>query len=108
MSDGRRVRRGARTARFVSRCATAAPAFPRAERERIFEPFFTRTHGTGLGLAVARRVVELHGGHDRREQHADGGAVFSIALPGGSPEWPASWSPTTRRASASSSRDVLR
>ena len=36
---------------------------PEDDRDKIFEPFFTgKTQGTGSGLAVARRVVELHGG----------------------------------------------
>ena len=52
------------------------------EEERIFEPFVTeRTRGTGLGLAVARRAVEQHGGTLRGETHADGGALFRIVLP---------------------------
>jgi two-component system sensor histidine kinase HydH len=55
---------------------------PRGQEERIFDPFFTtRTTGTGLGLAVARRVVELHGGTLTAANHPKGGAVFRIALP---------------------------
>ena len=50
--------------------------------EHIFEPFFTRrTRGTGLGLAVARRVVEQHGGTLRAENASDGGALFTVEIP---------------------------
>lgn len=50
--------------------------------ERIFEPFVTtRVRGTGLGLAVSRRIVELHGGTIVAENHPGGGAVFTIRLP---------------------------
>ncbi len=55
-----------------------------AEKDRIFDPFFTtRTTGTGLGLSVARRLIELHGGRITAENHSDGGALFRIALPAG-------------------------
>jgi two-component system sensor histidine kinase HydH len=52
------------------------------DEKRIFSPFYTtRTTGTGLGLAVALRVVELHGGTIAAGNHPDGGAVFRIAIP---------------------------
>jgi PAS domain S-box-containing protein len=39
------------------------PGLTPEQRERIFEPFFTtKTHGTGLGMAIARRIVEAHQG----------------------------------------------
>lgn len=54
-----------------------------AEAE-IFEPFVTtRVRGTGLGLAVARRVVEQHGGTLTGANHPDGGALFTLRLRGG-------------------------
>jgi two-component system sensor histidine kinase HydH len=53
-----------------------------AEAEQIFEPFQTnRVRGTGLGLAVAKRIVEGHGGRISASNHPDGGAVFRVLLP---------------------------
>lgn len=47
----------------------------------IFEPFVTgRAQGTGLGLAVVRRVAEAHGGAARAENRAGGGARFTLEL----------------------------
>lgn len=52
------------------------------DQERIFEPFFTRrVRGTGLGLAVSRRLIELHGGRLEVTNHPEGGAEFSASLP---------------------------
>lgn len=50
--------------------------------EKIFAPFFTtKFHGTGLGLAVAQRLVRMHGGSLRASNHPQGGAIFVISLP---------------------------
>jgi len=60
------------------------PGVAAGEEKKIFSPFYTtRTTGTGLGLAVAQRVVEMHGGSIVAGNHPDGGAVFRITLPGG-------------------------
>jgi two-component system sensor histidine kinase HydH len=51
-------------------------------QERLFDAFFTtRVRGTGLGLTLAKRVVELHGGRIDAENHPEGGAVFRIWIP---------------------------
>ncbi|MCC6679058.1 MAG: FHA domain-containing protein [Phycisphaerales bacterium] len=62
------------------------PGIPEANLARIFEPFNTTKglRGTGLGLAVAKRVVEEHGGDITAETGAppqSRGATFRIILP---------------------------
>jgi signal transduction histidine kinase len=58
------------------------PGVPPEIRETLFEPFVTqgKLHGTGLGLAVARRFVEDHGG-DIALLPDGPGAAFRIVLP---------------------------
>lgn len=52
--------------------------------EKLFEPFHTqKTHGTGLGLAVAKRLVELHGGTIAVRNADGGGAEFRVEIPQG-------------------------
>ena len=49
---------------------------------RLFEPFFTtKQQGTGLGLTVARRIVQEHQGDIRVQSQANQGTTFSVLLP---------------------------
>ena len=58
------------------------PGLPEDVLERIFDPFFTtKAHGTGLGLTIAHRLVEAHGGRLSAANRPGGGAVFTFALP---------------------------
>jgi signal transduction histidine kinase len=51
-------------------------------RQRIFEPFFTtKTKGTGLGMAIAKRIVDAHGGQIATGNVAGPGAELLIILP---------------------------
>jgi signal transduction histidine kinase len=51
-------------------------------RQKVFHPFFsTRPNGTGLGLAMVKKIVELHGGRISVEAGASGGARFVVRLP---------------------------
>ncbi len=53
---------------------------------RIFEPWVTtKTKGMGLGLAIARRIVEAHGGRIAAQSRAGEGSRFTITLPVGEP-----------------------
>lgn len=68
--------------RLVYEVRDAGPGVPEVDRARLFDPFFTtRTRGTGLGLAVVKRVVELHRGSVAVEDAPGGGACFRVALP---------------------------
>jgi two-component system sensor histidine kinase HydH len=58
------------------------PGFPDDTLDNIFEPFFTtKSRGVGLGLAVARRIVFMHGGTIRARNKTEGGAELKISIP---------------------------
>ncbi len=49
--------------------------------DKIFDPYFTkRRQGTGLGLAVVRRIVQMHGGDISAANNQPAGATFNIVL----------------------------
>jgi signal transduction histidine kinase len=62
------------------------PGLDPEQRRRVFDPFYTtKAKGTGLGMAIARRVVEAHGGQIEVGEAGPPGAVFLITLPRGTP-----------------------
>jgi PAS domain S-box-containing protein len=64
------------------RVADTGPGIPAEIRDKIFNPFFTtRAEGTGLGLPIANKVVEGHGGRMHVENGERGGAVFTLWFP---------------------------
>ena len=60
----------------------SGPGIPAALREQVFEPFFTtKARGGGLGLAIARRTAELHGGTLTLTCPDTQGTVFTMTVP---------------------------
>ncbi|MGJ5815404.1 sensor histidine kinase [Paludibaculum fermentans] len=52
------------------------------ELDRMFDPFFTtKENGTGLGLAVAAKIIEQHGGNLSGANNRDQGMTFTVDLP---------------------------
>jgi two-component system sensor histidine kinase KdpD len=63
--------------------ADTGPGIPPDRLERVFERFVKSgdSTGSGLGLSIARDLVEAHGGSIAAANRAEGGAVFTIELP---------------------------
>jgi two-component system sensor histidine kinase CpxA len=71
------------------RICDRGPGVPEEYLTRLFEPFFRsdearseRTGSHGIGLAIARAVIERHGGHIQAHNHPGGGLCVTVDLPG--------------------------
>jgi two-component system sensor histidine kinase BaeS len=66
--------------------ADNGPGVPPEDQDRIFERFFQgaagrKAGGTGIGLAVAKELVQSHGGEIKLQSSPGGGARFVVRLP---------------------------
>lgn len=62
--------------------ADTGKGIPEDVERRIFDPFFsTKESGTGLGLPIAARIVEKHGGQLQYQTQRNRGTTFSVVLP---------------------------
>jgi C4-dicarboxylate-specific signal transduction histidine kinase len=58
------------------------PGIPLKRSNEVFDPFFTtKKQGMGIGLSIARTIIQAHKGRIWAENQAEGGAVFRLSLP---------------------------
>jgi signal transduction histidine kinase len=79
---------GKDTAGVEIRVVDRGPGIPQDEQEQIFDPFFRgsrakqdQVHGSGLGLSLAKKIIEAHGGSIRVKSEPMKGAEFILRLP---------------------------
>jgi signal transduction histidine kinase len=59
------------------------PGIPQAIQDSVFQPFvsYRKAGGNGLGLAIAKKIVEDHGGRIRLEERSETGTLFKLTIP---------------------------
>lgn len=81
-----RIKRQALLNQLIVTVLDRGPGIPESDLQAVFEPFFrggtrVKTTGFGLGLAIARRAIEAHGGSIRAVNRVNGGLQVEIVLP---------------------------
>ena len=82
------MRSGQQNGEVVVSVADTGPGIGPEDLERIFEEFqqtdvgAEQTEGTGLGLALSKKLIELHGGRIWVESEPGKGSTFTFTLPG--------------------------
>ena len=76
-----------RDGRLTLTVSDSGPGIPSQDLARVFERFYQvdksrATGGTGLGLSIVKHLVELHGGSVTAANRPEGGAIFTVTLPG--------------------------
>ena len=62
--------------------ADSGPGIPVDRLPKLFEPFFTtKKEGMGMGLSIARTIVEAHHGQIWAENNSEVGATFYFTVP---------------------------
>ena len=80
--DKVRVSASAQSDSVVIAVSDSGPGVSEKDRERIFTPFYSGSpSGAGLGLPLARKIVDLHGGSLELDSGEQRGATFRISLP---------------------------
>lgn len=60
----------------------SGPGIPSEKLAEVFDPFFTtKQQGMGVGLSIARTIVQAHNGRIWAENQTEGGAVFRLSMP---------------------------
>ena len=80
------VQASGRDGRAVICVSDHGPGVPMSERTRIFDKFYRgsnagSTHGTGMGLAIARQIARAHGGEVWLDKTSSAGSDFCLSLP---------------------------
>jgi len=58
------------------------PGIPEDKLKEVFDPFYSsKAEGMGMGLSIARTIVEVHNGKIWAENRDHGGATFRVRLP---------------------------